>query len=99
MREFFYCTNPFLWLAVFFAVLYGVYGYLETRKQQKHEMVRQVWFNAVGGFTGGIALYYLWNADLREPKIADFVKLAIAFFGITGNLPYVALMRGKGGGG
>ena len=101
MSDFFDLWNPFLWLASSSAILWGVYGYKVSQEKpppkeetSPHKWMYQVWFNAVGGFVGWLAFYYLLNADLHEPKIAHLIELAVAFYGITGNLPQISLARG-----
>ena len=55
----------------------------------------QFWFNFLAGIVGWIMLYFLWHADFKNPSVGHFVALAIAFLGITGNLPQIALrLRG-----
>ncbi len=51
----------------------------------------QLVFNAAGALIGWIALYFLWHADFKNPTVGHFVALAVAFLGITGNLPQIAL--------
>jgi hypothetical protein len=55
----------------------------------------QLVFNILGAFIGWVMLYFLWHAKLSEFSAGHFIALAIAFLGITGNLPQIAMrLRG-----
>jgi hypothetical protein len=55
-------------------------------------VIHQIWFNALGAFIGWIAIYYLFQSDVAHFGAAQFIALIIGFLGITGNLPFAALM-------
>lgn len=98
MKTFFCANNPFLWIAIFFALIYGslsVFIFVKPdiyKKQKWYWWLHQIWFNACGAFIGWFALYYVWETDINNFKIEHFVSLIVAFLGITGYLPYAALI-------
>jgi energy-coupling factor transporter transmembrane protein EcfT len=98
MSEFFNLCNPFLYLAIIFAIFYGwrsVYIFVnpETYKKKNWDWwLYQIWFNATGAFIGWFVLYYIWKTGIQNFEVKHFVALIIAFLGITGNLPYAALI-------
>ena len=60
--------------------------------------IHQPIFNFLGAFVGWAVLYWLcYSVEPRDVGIAHFVGLAIAFLGITGNLPYIARQIKVGG--
>ena len=96
MNEFF--NSYFLWGALLFAGFFGwrsVYIFVHPdiyRIKKCDWWLYQFWFNFVGAFIGWVVVYYIWEIDISEFEIKHFVALIIAFLGITGNLPYVALV-------
>lgn len=96
MNEFF--NSYFLWGALLFAVFFGwrsVYIFVHPdiyRIKKWDWWLYQIWFNATGAFIGWVALYYISKTDISNFGIEHFVALIIAFLGVTGNLPYAALV-------
>lgn len=99
MIEFFDFCNPFLYLAIVFAIFYGwrsvfIFVPPDIYKQKKCKnwdwWLYQILFNAVGAFIGWFVLYYILETNIRSLRIGHFVALIIAYLGITGNLPYAA---------
>jgi hypothetical protein len=54
------------------------------------QLVFQFWFNAVGGFVGWIAVWFLWGSRFGDHGWKHLVAFVIAFVGITGNLPHLS---------
>jgi hypothetical protein len=56
----------------------------------------QIWFNVLGSVIGWAALYYLLDKVIQEGiskfGAEQFIALVIAYLGITGHLPQVALL-------
>lgn len=96
MKAFFCVSNPFLWLGVVFAVLYGWRCFsifdVDLEEKKLDWKIHQIIFNALGAFIGWFALYFLWNTDISHFNAGHFVALIIAFLGISGYLPYAALL-------
>jgi len=98
MSEFFNFSNPFLYLAIISAMFFGwrsvpIFVSTKDSKNKKWDWwLYQIWFNALGAFIGWFVLYYIWKVAIHNLKIEHFVALIIAFLGITGNLPYAALV-------
>jgi len=66
-------------------------------KQKWVEVTHQVWFNVLGSLIGWSALYFLLDKVLHEGGVSNFgaehfVALVVAYLGITGHLPQVALL-------
>jgi len=100
LATFFRAENPFLYVAVAWALFFGVSSVFtfvqeDVRREQVWTWwVYQIWFNAVGAAIGWIAVYYLWTADFNEFQWRHLGALLIAFFGITGNLPGMSVRLG-----
>jgi hypothetical protein len=100
----FFCHRVFVYLAAGFAIFFGVYGFLMEWCQQPawrgvpwssrffavFRLLFQLWFNAVGGFAGWVAVWFLWGSRFEDYAWRHLVALIIAFSGITGNLPYLS---------
>jgi len=54
------------------------------------ELAFQFWFNAIGGFVGWIAVWFLWESPFSDYGWKHLVVLVLAFSGITGNLPFLS---------
>lgn len=76
-------------------------------KRDNWYFCNQYWFNGLGAFVGWVALYILlfyrigieinhpycyWICFFENIKLQDFVLVLVSFFGITGYLPYAALI-------
>jgi len=96
ISEFF--KSPFLFPALGFALFFGwrsVYIFVHPdiyRIKKLDWWLYQFWFNFVGAFIGWVVVYYISKTDISNFGIEHFVALIIAFLGITGNLPYAALV-------
>jgi len=103
ISEFFKLSNWFLFPALVFALFFGwraVYIFVHPdiyRIKKWDWWWYQRWFNFVGAFIGWVALSYIWKIDVSKFRIEHFVALIIAFLGITGNLPFAALIGKIGG--
>lgn len=102
MAEFFSLSNcVWISLALIWSAIYGFGATLAAYNVDRHPtnpFNHYLWwwwyqlvFNAAGAFVGWVALYFLWYADFKNPTVGHFVALAVAFLGITGNLPQIAL--------
>jgi len=104
IQHFFDLHNPFLWLAIVWFIFFGLFAvpifseramWLERWRQFRHHWhwwLYQGIFNGLGAFVGWMALAYLWSVDLRILQWEYFGVAAIAFYGITGNLPAASLL-------
>jgi hypothetical protein len=96
MSAFFALSNPFLWLGLVFGLFFGwraVSIFVRPSQQWKWDWwTYQIWFNASGAFIGWVAVWWLWNTSLTNASIHHLIALLLGFLGITGNLPYVAVM-------
>jgi len=96
ISEFF--KSPFLFPALGFGLFFGwravfIFVHPDIYRIKKCDWwLYQFWFNFVGAFIGWVVVYYLWKTDISKFGIEHFVALIIAFLGITGNLPYAALV-------
>lgn len=94
------------WLvAIVNICVYSYYAFeihsIDTKmfKQNKWYMYNQYWLNGLGAFVGWLALYVfiffrLPNVDIATGIIwGDILILFVAFVGITGYLPYIALIK------
>lgn len=54
-------------------------------------LLYQTLFNAVGGFVGWVAVYFLWEVPFENYGWRHFITAIVAFTGVTGNLPYLSM--------
>ena len=98
MRDFFYCSNFFMWGALIWAAFFGwrsvfIFVHKDNYKDRKWDWwFYQVFLNAVGAFVGWVALFYVCNTSIYDFGVGHLIALVISFLGITGNLPYAALI-------
>ena len=96
MESFFSLKNPFLWVAIVFSAFYWWRCFsifkVDTSNKNWEWKLHQRLFNALGAFIGWFAAYFLWNTDLNHFNAGHFIALIIAFLGISGYLPYAALL-------
>lgn len=90
LANFFSCGTPFLWIAILSAIAFGLYAFFAVRGRPLDELLFQIVFNAAGGLTGWVAVYFLWRIPVSEYELRHLVAVIIAFSGITGNLPYLS---------
>ena len=55
------------------------------------QLVFQLWFNAVGGIVGWMAVWFLWQSPFEEYGWTHLVVFIVAFVGVTGNLPFLSM--------
>lgn len=54
----------------------------------------QLVFNFLGAFIGWVMLYFLWHAQLGDFTTGQAVAIAVAYLGLAGNLPRIAMRLG-----
>ena len=98
---FFEASNPFFWIALGSAIFFGwrsVFIFVKPKEDGKYGKkwdwwIYQIWFNSAGAFLGWMILWYFVEEITFKPtNIGHLAALIIAFLGITGNLPYAALV-------
>lgn len=88
-------TNKYFYFGLL-SLVYGVgamYIFVDSETREKlkwYVWIHQIFFNAIGAFIG-------WYVILNLPpiikfEIKDYIGMIIGFLGITGYLPYAALM-------
>src|SRR5262245_7956130 len=90
---------------IIFSVLYGWFAFeahaiKDKPKKCSLEFAHQVWFNFAGSAAGWVALWFVAFKAFRcveltcpaDVSSGDLALAAIAFFGVTGYLPFVSLL-------
>jgi hypothetical protein len=100
LQEFFRMGNPFLWLGVVWSAYFFIWApWIYVAKfdplAARAHWARVLYMRMLPGYgavTGWIAVGYLWTVDWTDPQWEHLVIGAVAFLGITGNIPPVIML-------